>query len=295
MEKLYDVAVVGGGPAGMAAALNAAVRNKKVLLIGPEQSGKLSKAPELKNVLGLSGYSGKDILKKFREHIKQYPSIDYSSQMVQTVYPMGDAIGLLMPDQSMVSALAVVISTGIDFGKAIPGEKEFLGKGVGTCATCDAALYKGKKVVIVAYSARAAEEANFINEIDDKTIVVNRTRQELKLDPGIEEIQDKPKELLGEERAEKLVLENQEIEADGFFFLRDAVKADRLAPGIEMDGPHIKVDENMATNLDGIFAAGDIVGLPYQVNTAIGRGQIAGLSAASYATKKTAETQKKAQ
>lgn len=293
MKNLVDVAVVGAGPAGMAAALNAAVRNKSVLLLGPDQSGKLMKAPKIENVLGLRGESGEALLRKFRKHLEAFDSIRFCPEMVQTIYPMGEEIGLLMPDQSMVSALSVVIATGVDFGKPIPGEAEFMGKGVGTCATCDAALYKGKKVVLVAYTPHAAEEANFIHEIAEETTLVNLTGMDLDLDEGIEEIRDKPLELIGDDRARKLIFEDQEREADGFFFMRDAVPADRLAPGIAMDGPHIKVDPQMQTSLPGIFAAGDLVGQPYQVNVAIGRGQIAGLSAAKYATKKTAEARQK--
>ncbi len=294
MKKTYDVAIVGAGPAGMAAALNAAVRNKSVLLLGPDQSGKLIKAPRLENVLGFSEVTGRDLLKKFREHVETHESIEFCPLMAQTIYPMGEEIGILMPDQSMVTALSVVIATGVDFGKRIPGEEEFLGRGVGTCATCDAALYKGKNVVIVAYTPHAAEDANFIHEIDGETTVVNLTGQDLDLDPGIKVLLQKPRELVGEDRARKLVLEDGELEADGFFFMREAIPADRLVPGIAMDGPHIQAGPQMETSLPGIFAAGDIVGLPYQVSVAIGRGQTAGLSAAKYATKKAAEAKEKA-
>lgn len=275
----------------MSAALNAAVRNKQVLLMGSELGGMVSKAPKISNYLGLAEISGKDLVEKMKDQVASYDNITWLEDTAQTIYPMGDQIGILRSNNDLVMAYAVVVATGVNFGKTLPGEDQFMGKGVGTCATCDAALYKGKKVVVVAYTDYAAEEANFIAELAGTTIFINMTGHDLDLSDQVEEMKVKPKAFEGEDQADRLLIEGGSIEADGFFVIRDAADPKDLLPGIELDGSHIKVDQTMATNLAGIFAAGDLVGKPYQVSTSAGRGQVAGLEAAKYAS----EARKKAE
>lgn len=285
-QTLYDVAVVGSGPAGLSAALNAAVRQKSVVLFGSSRSERLLQTESIENYLGLPGESGETLLEKFFMHIQHYPSIVLRKENVQMIYDMGEAIGLLLAENEIVRARSVVLATGVNFGPLLPGEETFLGKGVGYCATCDAALYKGRPVVVVGYNEEAATEANFIAELASSTVFVNRTGRDYHLMEGIRETRKKPLEILGDDRARALRLEDEILEAEGFFLLRDARAADALVPGIALKGRHVAVDQDMATNLPGIFAAGDLVGTPYQINVACGRGQIAGLSAASYATRR---------
>lgn len=281
----YDVAVVGAGPAGLAAALNISVRKKSVIVFGPEISEKLKGASRIDNYLGIPEVSGRELINNFREHLSSYP-VEFSHDRVQTIYPMGDYIGLLMPGGNIVEANSVVLAMGINFGKTIPGEEEYLGKGVGTCATCDAALYKNKSVVVIGYQDSSVDEANFISEVAGKTVFVNMTGKEGNLSDGIREIKSKPVCIEGDRLARKLVLEDETIEADGFFFLRDAKKPEKVVPGLELEGVHIKVNSDMSTNIPGIFAAGDCTGTPYQISRAVGQGQIAGLNAARFVTKR---------
>ncbi|MCI6157350.1 MAG: NAD(P)/FAD-dependent oxidoreductase [Peptoniphilaceae bacterium] len=292
MEQLYDVIVVGAGPAGLSAALNAAIRNGKVLVIGPSASEKLNRAPRLDNVLGNPNVTGVSLLERYRKQVSQFSNVSFLEQNVQFIYPMGDHIGFLMPNHEIIEARTAVVATGVNFGNPIPGEQEFLGKGVGTCATCDAALYRGKPVIVVGYNEMAAEEANFISEMASQTTFINMTGRNVDLSEGILELKERPKRVIGDRVAEGLELETQTISADGIFFIRDAKKADALIPGLKMIGPHIATDTSMATSVEGIYAAGDLVGQPYQVDTAIGRGQIAGLSAAKEAARKRIEEEK---
>ncbi len=288
-QTRYDVAVVGSGPAGLSAALNAAVRQKSVLLFGASRSERLLQTESVENYLGLPGESGESLLDKFYAHIRQYPNIIHRKENVQVIYDMGEAIGLLLAGNEIVQARSVVLATGVNFGTLLPGEEQYLGKGVGYCATCDAALYKGRPVVVVGYNEEAASEANFIADLASSTVFVNCTGRDYALKEGIREIRKKPLEILGEERACALRFEDETVEAEGFFFLRDARAADALVPGIALNGRHVAVDGDMATNLPGIFAAGDLVGAPYQINVACGRGQVAGLAAARYATLRVAK------
>ncbi len=281
----FDVAVVGAGPAGLSAALNAAVRRQQVIVIGPEDSEKLLQTQHLENVLGMPGETGPGLMKRFREHVNLYEQVTFDASNVQVVYDMGGYLGLLMPGNRIIEAWSVVLATGVNFGTPLPGENEFLGRGVGYCATCDAALYRGRSVIVVGYNNEAVEEANFIAEMASTTLFVNRTGRPVQLNSGIQVRDDRPLEVIGSDHAEGLRFETGDVMADGVFLIRDARAADQLAPGIALHGRHVAVDAEMATNLPGVFAAGDLVGQPYQINVAVGRGQIAGLSAAKYATR----------
>lgn len=281
----YEIVVVGAGPAGLSAALNAARSKKRVLLIGPKMSYKLLKTPLIDNVLGLPAMSGKDLMEKFRSQVEEIKNVDFREDMVENIYSLGDSIGLLMPDQTIIKTISLVLATGVSFGRPIKGEEEFLGKGVSSCAVCDAALYKNKKVVIIAYSKRAEEEIAFMKNFASSIAVVNMTGQDPELgdDGEIELIEDRAVKIKGNDIAQSLVLASgREIEASGFFFIRDAKKADRLAPEIKMDAGHVLVTRNMETNMTGLFACGDLVGRPYQISKAIGEGQIAGLAAVNH-------------
>ena len=107
-------------------------------------------------------------------------------------------------------------------------------------------------------------------------------KEDVEVDDSIEVVFDIPKEIHGDNKAEKLILKNSEIITDGIFILRDSVSPGQLVPGLEMDGNNVKVDRKMQCNLKGCFAAGDIVGAPYQYIKAAGEGNIAALSAVSY-------------
>lgn len=282
----YEITIVGSGPAGLSAALNAARSNKKILLLGPKNSQKLLKAPMIDNVLGIDSMDGSRLNKLFRSCVEKMENIEFSEDVVENIYAFDDKISLLMQDQSMIQTKALILAIGVSFGRPIEGEEEFIGRGVSSCAICDAALYKGKKVVIVAHSSHAKEEIEFIQNYASSVICVNSMGRPIELDDDIELIEDRAVSIQGSEKAESLNLgSGKKLEADGFFFIRDAKKADRLAPQLEMDGNHIKVDKSMNSSIKGVFACGDVVGRPYQISKAIGEGQIAALSAVNYINK----------
>ena len=187
----------------------------------------------------------------------------------------------------MIEAKTVIMTTGIDLKKDLENEEKFFAKGVNYCATCDAALYRGKNVVVIGYNEEAVEEANFTSEIVGKVTFVNMIGRDVKLNENIDLIQGEiPQGFDGGLKAEKLIFKSgKEIEADGFFIIKDSSKADRLVPSIKMEDGHILVDKNMASSIKGLFAAGDITGKPYQIMKAVGEGQIAALTAASFLSK----------
>ena len=281
MSERYDLAIIGSGPAGLSAALNARIRKKSFIIFGTKElSGKLTKAEKINNYLGFYGKGGKEIRDEFMNHLESM-DIEITEEKINNIYAMGDYYSLMANDK-VYEASAVILSTGVNFGKPFKGEEEYLGKGVGYCATCDAPLYKDKVVTIIAYNKHDEDEANFIGTIASKVYYIPMYKEEVEVDEKIEIINDTPLEIQGSMKVEKLVLKNSEIDTDGIFILRDSISPGQLVPGLELDGNHVKVDRKMQTNLKGCFAAGDIVGTPYQYIKSAGEGNIAALSAVSY-------------
>lgn len=285
MSERYDIAIVGSGPAGVSAALNAKIRNKSFVIFGSnELSNKLVKAHEINNYLGFYGKSGKEIQEAFSSHLKSM-DIQITEEKINNIYAMGDYFALMVNDK-MYEATSVILATGIQYGKLFPGEEKLLGKGVGYCATCDAPLYKNRVVTIISYSKKEEEEANFIATLASKVYYVPMYKEAVEVDSSIEIVKDTPIEIIGEDKVEKLILKTREITTDGLFILRDSISPGQLVPGLKIVDNHVEVDRQMKTNLKGCFAAGDIVGRPYQYIKSAGEGNVAALSAVSYVDSK---------
>ena len=281
MDKRYDIAIIGSGPAGISAAINAKIRNKNFIIFGTKEiSNKLVKAHKINNYLGFYGKSGKEIRDEFAKHLEAM-DIEITEEKINNIYSMGDYFAL-MANNKTIEASSVILATGVNFGKPFKGEEEYLGRGVGYCATCDAPLYKDKVVSIIAYNKHEESEANFIATIASKVYYIPMYKEEVEVDPSIEIVRDTPVEIVGDTLVNKLILKNGEIETDGIFILRDSISPGQLVPGLELDGNHVAVNRSMKTNIPGCFAAGDIVGTPYQYIKAAGEGNIAALSAVSY-------------
>ena len=282
MENRYDVAIIGTGPAGLSAAITLKIRNKNIILFGSKDlSSKVAKAHEIQNYLGLPAISGEALAKKFASHIESM-EIEITQEHITTVYSMGDYYSLLSKNNQMYDVSAVILATGVNFGKPYPGEKEFLGIGVSYCATCDAPLYRGKTVAIIGASPKEEAEADFMSEIAGKVYYIPLYKEKVNVKETITVVEDVPTAIEGEMKAEKLILKNQELTVDGIFILRESVLPEQLVPGLEMDGNHIAVNRRMETNLAGCFACGDIVGMPYQYIKSAGEGNVAALSAVGY-------------
>ncbi|MEG1410402.1 MAG: NAD(P)/FAD-dependent oxidoreductase [Terrisporobacter sp.] len=281
MSERYDIAIIGSGSAGLSAALNASIRKKNFIIFGTKElSTKLVKAHKVNNYLGFYGKSGAEIRDEFAKHLEDM-NIDIEEEKINNIYSMGDYFALMGTNKTY-EASSIILATGVNFGKPFKGEEEFLGRGVGYCATCDAPLYKDKVVTIISYNKHEEAEANFISSIASKVYYMPMYKEEVEVDSNIEIIKDIPIEIVGEQFVNKLILKNSEIETDGIFILRDSISPGQLVPGLELDGNHVAVDRLMKTNLPGCFAAGDIVGVPYQYIKAAGEGNVAALSAASY-------------
>jgi thioredoxin reductase (NADPH) len=281
LEKRFDVAIIGSGPAGLSAAINAKIRNKEIIIFGyGDLSNKLIKAPKINNYLGFPNISGEQLKENFQKHMESM-DIEITTDRINNIYAMGDYFAL-MANERMYEAKTVVLATGMEYTKPLKGEVEFLGRGVGYCATCDAPLYKGKVVTIIGYNKEAEEEANYVSELAQRLYYVPMYIDNYHLSDEIEIIKDKPLEIKGESRVTELELGNCSLKTDAVFILKDSISPGQLVPGLEMAEGHIQVDRNMRTNLNGCFAAGDCIGKPYQYIKAAGEGLVAALNAVSY-------------
>lgn len=280
-----DIAIIGTGPGGVSAALTAVNRNKTVLLLGSRNmSEKMTKAHEIRNYPGLPAVSGEEMAEAFRKHLDAM-GVQITEERVGAVYAMGDYFALQI-GETMQEAEAVILATGVVQAAALPGEKELLGRGVSTCATCDAALYRGKVAAVIGYSPREEAEAAFLSEVCAKVMYFPMYKEEPTLPAAVQVIREKPIGIAQENGKRIVKTEAGAFEADGVFVLREAVAADQLVPGLETEGAHVKVNRKMETNLPGVFACGDLTGLPYQYVKAAGEGNVAAISAASWLDQK---------
>ena len=280
----YDIAVIGTGPAGVSAAITAKIRNKSVLLLGSAAlSPKISKAHRIDNYPGLPSVTGEELAERLKAHLDSL-GISVTEKQVGAVYSMGDHFAL-QAGEDMLEARAVIAATGVVQGKTLAGEDRFLGRGVSYCATCDAQLCKGRTVAVIGQSADSAEEAEYLAEVVDKVYYFPAGGGVPEARENITVVNEKPAEIVGDKAVTKLVTDGGEYEVYCVFVLRDAVMPDKLIPGVETDGAHIVVDNEMRTNIAGLFACGDIAGKPYQYIKAAGQGNIAALSAVGYLNK----------
>ena len=168
----------------------------------------------------------------------------------------------------MVDALSVVLAAGVSRGKKFPGEAAFLGRGVSYCATCDGMLYRGRPVAVLGYSENARREGEFLREIGCAVTYFDRPKQCT---------------ITGGDRVESVTCDGVTVPAEGVFILRPTLAPTDLFPELTVENGHVIVDRRMATNLPGLFAAGDCTGGPLQAVKAAGEGLVAGQSAAAYA------------
>ena len=208
-------------------------------------------------------------------------NIQITEERIDSIYSMGECF-LLAVNDKYYEAKTIILATGIDFNKEIEGEEEFLGHGVGYCATCDAPLYKGRTVSIISYHKDGEKDANYVQEIAEKVYYIPMYKGKYKLKEGIEVVIDRPTKIEGTEVVKKLTMQNRVIFTDGVFLLRESLSPKQLVPGLEIENNHIIANRKMETNIPGCFAVGDCIGAPYQYIKAAGEGNIAALSAVSY-------------
>ena len=277
MEDLVDIIIIGAGPAGLSAAVNALARGKSVRIFSNKENY-LSKAERVDNHLGFYNISGKELMDKFKEHAEAM-GIKIEAGKAVNILPLGDSF-MVNINGEIAESKKVILAMGISKIKELPGEAKLLGSGVSYCATCDGMLYRGKNAVVWDQSKDAWEEANFLQSIGVNVTFISKKPQPENLSNDIKFINGSITEIIGENTVEAINMGNETINTDAVFMLRDAVAPTALIDGLELDGNFINVDKHMETNISGLYAAGDITGKPLQLSKAVSEGLIAAQHAA---------------
>ena len=277
----YDIAIIGTGPAGISAAINARIRNKSFILFGnADLSAKVERSHIISNYPALPEISGSELNRRFAAHLKQM-DIEITCERITGVYNIGRYF-MLLAGQKEYKADAVILATGAQTVNEIKGERELLGKGVSYCATCDGNFYKGKTIAVISDNKESEEEVDFLAELAEKVYFcpsykTDYSRENVIRLPGF------VKSVNGERHAAGIMLSDGSIIAvDGVFFLKQTVSADVLLDGLEMNNGSVAVNRDMSTSVKGCFACGDCTGRPYQIAKAIGEGNVALHSAVAY-------------
>lgn len=278
----YDCIIIGSGPAGLSAAMNLKTYQKNFLWFGNANlSEKVEKAELVNNYPGLPGVSGKELQASFLKH-KEDLQLEIVDKIVSSIYDMGGYYNVMAENQFFETD-TIILATGVVAANQYVGEAEFVGRGVSYCATCDGALYKGKKIAVVSTAKRFEHEIEFLADIAEQVYLFPFYKDcEIKRD-NVESIKKAIKEVKGGFRAEELVLGDESVLAvDGIFIMRNAIAPTTLFAKLEVEDGHITVNRNMETNIKGVFAVGDCTGKPYQYTKAVGEGNVAAHSVIEY-------------
>lgn len=302
-EELYDVVIIGGGPAGLTAGQYAARAGLRTVILDKSASaGALAFASVIENYPGVGPISGKELLDIFREQ-----AIGFGAEYVETQVIGVNLTGEIKETYTMdrtYKSKAVVIATGAMGRKpTIKGEAEFLGRGVSYCAVCDAAFFKGKTVCVLGDSEEALKEAGYLSRFADTVYLISPSSR-LKVE------EDNPNlripnlkimlgytalEIQGQEVVEKIRLKGSEdkeeiLELSGVFIYLYGSRpvVDFLQGSLELsDDECIVTNKMMETSIPGVFAAGDVTCTEVrQVIIAAAHGCIAALSAEKYITQR---------
>ena len=307
MDKTYefDTVILGGGPAGLSAAIYAARGACSVAVIDTSiMGGQPTNYLELENYPGFGIIDGFDLMEKFEQHVDKFGVEKFPMQEIESI-DLTPQIKVIKTKEATFSAKTVIIATGAQSKKlGIKGEKEFTGRGVSYCAVCDGAFYREKTVAVIGGGNAAIEEAMYLTKFADKVYIIHR-RDSLRADKIIQERAFKnekiefifdaiPKEILGENTVNTLVLENvktnqiSNLQTDGVFpYIGFSPNVEGFSGQLEQDEQgFIITDETMETSASGVFAVGDVRKTPLrQVITAAADGAIGAVYATKYLEK----------
>ena len=280
---MYDVIVLGKGPAGIQAALYIKRASLNVLVIGKD-GGALAKTDKIGNYYGFTQISGPELLEQGYKHAKSL-GIELIEEEVT-----GLSFGLeytVTTTQDTYLSKAVIIATGSPRATVkIPNLKELEGRGVSYCAICDAFFYRKKIVGVLGHGDYAAQEAHeLVNVADEVIVFTNGLEPTGQFDPRVKIIKNRIKNLVGTDRLQAITLDNDStIEINGLFIALGSASATDLALkiGALVENNKIIVDEKKQTNVPGLFAAGDCTPGVMQIAKAVGDGCVAGLECIAY-------------
>jgi thioredoxin reductase (NADPH) len=277
-REYYDVIIIGGGPAGLSAAIYALRASMRTVLIEKASpGGQVTLSDEIENYPGIKNINGYDLSQKFLEHTQDY-HLEVLSQEATALEPGLEWHSVELDDDERIKTHAVILASGgLPRKLDIPGEDEFYGKGVSYCAVCDGFFFRNKTVVVVGGGDTATEEALYLSKLAQKVYLVHRRdtlrasgilQQRVRTDKKIEILWDTVVTEIkaGDGQVSVVALENiqtgktGELAADGIFIGIGFDPNNRLVPAgtrVNADG-YVCTDEKCETNLPGIYAIGDL-------------------------------------
>lgn len=282
---MTDIAIVGKGPAGWSCAMTARMRGLDAIVIAPQNdTGLLRSAERIDNYPGMPQVSGGTILDTFREQALELGAEERTG-LVRQIMPMGDRFMLLV-ENDVLEARAVVLAMGAARPKLLPGEEEQVGRGVSYCATCDGMFYRGKRIAVLSASLQGVEETHFLAGLAAQVDYYSLKRHQTDgLDTNVTLMGEKPVSIGRDDAGLTLITDQAAHCYDGIFVFRSAMPLNMLIADLATEGSYIPVDRQMRTNIPGVFAAGDCTGRPLQVPKAVGEGNVAAISAAEWIAK----------
>lgn len=299
---IYDIAIIGGGSAGLSAALYAARGGMKVVVFeNTGYGGQINYTYDVDNYLGIPSVNGAELAEKMRSHVMKY-NCTFSTEGVKQINNPQGKIKTVVTRKNTYSTKAVIIATGATPRKlGIMGEEEFTGNGVSYCATCDGAFSKGKTAAVIGGGNTAFEDALYLSSLCTKVYIINRSNR-LRAEKTLVEkaynthnieiiTEQKPEKIQGDSSVKSLVLAHSISGRISILDTNSVFVAIGRNPKSELVSDFVKLaedasiitDEKMRTNIPGIFAAGDVRNTPLrQIITAAADGAIAATSAISY-------------
>lgn len=297
---MYDVIIIGAGPAGLSAGIYAVRRGLSTLIFEKKMiGGQLLLIREIENYPGFSSIVGEDLAAKMTEQAKRLGA-EFVMEEVTGMH-LSEETKKIKTTEEEYSAKSVIIATGGEYMKLnVPGENELIGRGVSFCATCDGPFFRNRVVAVVGGGNKAVADALYLSELAKKTYLIHRrdtlkaeeTNQRKLAAKGVEILFNTVvEEILGGPLLKAVKVRNvktnkqDEIQVDGLFVSIGIIPKTEMMKksGIEVDEKgFIKVDRNQQTNIPGVFAAGDVTGGVMQITTAVGEGCVAALSAYNY-------------
>ena len=298
----YDVIIIGGGPAGLTAAIYAARMGVRMLLLeSGVLGGRALYAPVVENYPGFpEGISGTGLIERMVEQAKKFGAEMKFPEDVLDI-TLDGKVKTVKTRLGEYRSLSIIVATGTQSRRLlVPGETEFLGQGVSYCAVCDGPLFKGKVTAVIGSSDEALEDARYLSNLSKKVILATH-KQEMEASKtlletckgkeNIETVKARVKSILGDRYVKSISIldlesnKESEIPVDGVFISLGGIPMTSLAKkaGITVDERGcIEVDRRQATNVEGIFAAGDCTCGGMQIVTAVGEGARAAMQAYQY-------------
>ncbi len=297
----YDVIIVGGGPAGLAAALYTARMNLRTVVLdrGP-LGGQLLNTELVEDYPGIESILGSDLALKMGDHARKFGVEVRDFEPVHEIDVEGNSKVVRMESGEELRAPALIMAAGgLPRYLQVPGEQEYSGRGVSYCAVCDGAFFKGQELAVIGGGDAAVEEGEFLTRYASKVYILHR-RSELRAQPIlVERAQANPKiefifdahvkEIAGDDKVRDVLYEQhgemKELHVGGvFIFIGFVPNSSLLKVHVDHDAAgYIQTDRNMQTSVEGIWAVGDVrAQLTKQIATAVGDGTTAAVAASMY-------------